>query len=189
MRLKRQSLLSLVARGDGALFDFICARRSGRMNRMMILATKSGDGLTYPIIAATGVVLAGNGGLALVGAAATAGLASLAGYCVKRLIARPRPTHAAAHRVALVAPPDAWSFPSAHTATAIALAVALGLSMGPAICCAALTWALLVGVSRVYVGAHYPLDVVMGAALGAVIAFGCAEPLDAIATVLATAAK
>jgi membrane-associated phospholipid phosphatase len=57
------------------------------------------------------------------------------------------------------------SFPSAHTATAVGLAVML---------CAAyprgrwwfITLAVLVGLHRIQVSAHYPSDVLVGAALG-----------------------
>ena len=57
------------------------------------------------------------------------------------------------------------SFPSGHTTSAFAAAVALGY-MRPSWRWWLLGCALLIGVSRVLVGAHYPSDVVGGAALG-----------------------
>jgi undecaprenyl-diphosphatase len=100
--------------------------------------------------------------------------ASLAGgiaisNAVKALVGRPRPP-AAEHLQTITSS----SFPSAHTAQAsafwIGLALALGLSaprrrawlmLG-----GALLVALAVGWSRVYLGVHYPSDVVAGLLLG-----------------------
>lgn len=61
---------------------------------------------------------------------------------------------------------DLWSMPSAHTAYAVVMAVFLGTAY-PRV--AWLVWllAVLVGVARVIFGAHYPTDVVAGAAIGA----------------------
>ena len=63
-----------------------------------------------------------------------------------------------------------WSFPSNHATIAGAAAVALALVRR------ALLWltaplALLMAFSRVFVGVHYPHDVIAGLALGAVVAF------------------
>lgn len=68
----------------------------------------------------------------------------------------------------LVDAPDRFSFPSGHAAAAlsIALPVAAVLSVVPAVAVVAL--ALLVGVSRCYLGVHYPGDVLMGWILAAV---------------------
>ena len=66
------------------------------------------------------------------------------------------------------------SFPSGHTTSAFAAAVALGL-MCPRWRLWLLGWACLIGASRVLVGAHYPSDIVAGAALGGAVALAMAR--------------
>ncbi|MGH3437742.1 MAG: phosphatase PAP2 family protein [Sciscionella sp.] len=62
-----------------------------------------------------------------------------------------------------------FSFPSNHTAVAVALAVAL-LLVHRKLGWTAVPFALLMGLSRVYVGAHYPHDVLAAIVLGAIVA-------------------
>lgn len=66
-------------------------------------------------------------------------------------------------------PSDLWSMPSSHTAAACALAVVLA-RLYPRLTPLMIAMACIVGVARVVLCAHYPSDVVIGAALGATIA-------------------
>lgn len=88
----------------------------------------------------------------------------------KRLCRRRRPSAAIGGFSALCRDPDAFSFPSGHTsaATAVAIVLAGQVGLGPLFC----TLALGIGLSRVYLGAHYPLDVTAGAALGTLAGLG-----------------
>lgn len=69
-----------------------------------------------------------------------------------------------------------WSFPSNHAAIAAATATAIWLA-DRRLGAVALTAALLMGASRVWVGAHYPHDVLIGLLSGALVAW----PLTAAA--------
>ena len=92
-------------------------------------------------------------------------LATAVSQALKRWLLRPRPTRAIAGFTALAENPDAFSFPSGHTTAAFAVAAAFagaGFGLGPA----SLALAAGIGLSRVYLGAHYPLDVAVGAVLG-----------------------
>ncbi|MFE2585368.1 phosphatase PAP2 family protein [Streptomyces sp. NPDC059378] len=67
--------------------------------------------------------------------------------------------------------PGDWSFPSNHTVIAAACAVAL-LSVSRRLGAVAVAAALAMGASRVWVGVHYPHDVVAGILVGGLVAHG-----------------
>ena len=78
-------------------------------------------------------------------------------------------------RVGLGVPPHRWvrmpsstSFPSGHSASAAAFAFAVG-DVVPALRVPLRAAASVVAFSRVYTGVHYPSDVVVGAAAGALL--------------------
>jgi undecaprenyl-diphosphatase len=108
-------------------------------------------------------------GLRGVVAVAAAGLAV---QLVKHLACRARPKAPGAGAFfqgvpCLGADWELFSFPSGHAATATALAIVLGVQV-PALRLPAAAAAAVVMLSRVYLGAHFPSDVMAGATLGLV---------------------
>lgn len=108
--------------------------------------------------------------------AVLAPLATAAGYVVsesvKSVVDEERPCRAVADAAgALVSCPPTgdWSFPSNHAAIAGAAAVALALAR-PRFALLTVPMALLMAFSRVFVGVHYPHDVLVGLAVGALVA-------------------
>jgi membrane-associated phospholipid phosphatase len=67
---------------------------------------------------------------------------------------------------------DPGSWPSGHAALAAALVTSLSLSHPKAwIIAPGVVWAVAVGLSRVWLGVHYPSDVLTGWAIGAAVAW------------------
>jgi len=69
---------------------------------------------------------------------------------------------------------QAYSFTSSHATNHFALAVFLSLTLGvfyPGIRWPLLFWAATIAFAQVYVGVHYPFDVIGGALLGALVGF------------------
>jgi diacylglycerol kinase family enzyme/membrane-associated phospholipid phosphatase len=86
---------------------------------------------------------------------------------IKRLVRRPRPSVRnvpAVRRVPVAA--LTTSFPSGHAGSAAAFASGVACEL-PAAGAPLAVLAAAVGLSRVYVGVHYPADVLVGAAIGA----------------------
>jgi membrane-associated phospholipid phosphatase len=95
-----------------------------------------------------------------------AGLTSV----LKDVFDRVRPALADPAIEALVPIPESASFPSGHAATAFAAAVVVG-AFYPRLRWPLLGLAGLIGLSRIYLGVHYVLDVLAGAALGLALGF------------------
>jgi len=97
-------------------------------------------------------------------ATATVGAAYATSTSIKLAIGRQRP--AIEDLPHLMATPTGLSFPSSHSTSSFAAARAFGsLIPGPPLQLAAAAMAF----SRLYLGVHYPSDVVAGAALGTAI--------------------
>jgi undecaprenyl-diphosphatase len=89
--------------------------------------------------------------------------ASLTTDAIKALVGRDRPDVDT-----LLTRPDTSSFPSGHAATSFACATVLG-ALEPRLRVPLYVLAALIAASRTYVGVHYPLDVLAGAAWGLLV--------------------
>ncbi|MDH5637605.1 MAG: phosphatase PAP2 family protein [Nitrospinota bacterium] len=94
----------------------------------------------------------------------------LAHNVIKPMVGRHRPCAELpdVHQPSQVGCTDSFSFPSNHAVNSFSFAAVIGI-IYPRMLIALAPIALLVALSRVAVGVHYPADVVAGAVLGVII--------------------
>ena len=96
---------------------------------------------------------------------------------LKSLIGRPRPTAIAAlahqlHVLGRVPPVTSTSCPSGTAAACAAGAAWIWIRFGPRAGAAAISYAVLVSLTRLYAGVHWPSDLLAGWLVGVLVALG-----------------
>ena len=85
---------------------------------------------------------------------------------VKNLVARPRPFLRLEELTILIDTPSEFSFPSGHTASSFAAAFVFFRNLPRRYGFPAIVLASCIGLSRLYIGVHYPTDVLFGVLSG-----------------------
>jgi undecaprenyl-diphosphatase len=152
-------IVRLHAHDERALHALVLRRRPP-LDRAMHAVTHLGDaactvGITLALMLVPALRDAGmHAAIALAGSHAVVQL-------LKRTISRGRPRMPEGF-AALVQPPDRFSFPSGHAASSLSVALALAAVLPGAAAGALVALAVIVGLSRCYLGVHYPGDVIAG---------------------------
>lgn len=89
---------------------------------------------------------------------------------LKNIVARTRPFYAINDLIALISYPKDYSFPSGHSTSWFAGGFSMFLTINKKISFIFLILATCMGFSRLYVGVHYPTDVISGIIIGIVSA-------------------
>lgn len=151
------------------LFNRHVQRRAVR--RFFAVISRLGNGVFWYALMAVLPLLYGMQGLQASVHMIVVGLSGVLLYKgLKGHINRERPfVHHAEIRLGAM-PLDRFSFPSGHTLHAVAFTL-VALHYFPLLGMSLMPFVLLVAASRMVLGLHYPSDVLMGAAVGAILAW------------------
>ncbi|MFE7120119.1 phosphatase PAP2 family protein, partial [Streptomyces sp. NPDC057654] len=164
---------------DGGLYTSITdfARDTRWLNGPMLTFTSIGVGL-FALFMLVGWWLARKQDAAGMATALAAPVATVIAYLanatIKTVFTEPRPCRALPHDFLIEKCPELndYAFPSNHTTVVAAVTVALFL-VNKRLGALSAVVAVVMGFSRVYVGAHYPHDVLVGAVVGGVVGAVC----------------
>ena len=149
---------------DGQILIWIQEHlRAGWLNPIMRVITSLGNAGLFWILLAL-VLLSCKIGLACAVSIAIGAL--ITNLILKNWVARIRPYEALESLSILVSKPHDFSFPSGHSTASFAGAWALFRNTKSKWRIPALVLAALIALSRLYVGVHYPTDVLAGCAIG-----------------------
>ena len=150
--------------GDQPILRFLHAHGGPAQDAVALWLARAGGTTRTPLLELAillGLVVARQRRAALFFLLSVGGAGAL-NLFTKLLLARTRPDFWVS-----ISPESSYSFPSGHAMGAAALALALGMLLWPTrgrwlAVVLGLVWALLMGWSRMYLGVHFPSDVLAG---------------------------
>lgn len=140
------------------------------VNGLFGVISRLGNGMFWYVLMAYLLLRHQHAALPAVSHMVATGLACLLLYTwLKKKTLRPRPYQRDNSIRVTVAPLDEYSFPSGHTLHAVAFTVVLA-AYYPGMLWLTAPFTILVALSRLVLGLHYPSDVMAGALIGATVA-------------------
>jgi len=153
----------------------LCLRvnRYGRpraIRRFFSIVSRMGDGGAWLVLGGAVLLVYGSKAVPFIlQAAAIAAIGITIYKLLKHRLVRERPYIANGNILCGAPPLDRYSFPSGHTLHAACFTVLFG-DFEPLLLLVAAPFAILVAISRIVLGLHYPSDVLVGAAIGIALA-------------------
>jgi undecaprenyl-diphosphatase len=136
------------------------------LRRFFGLISRLGDGVFWYALMAVLATLAGTRGIVCALHMALTGLVAATMYKgLKRWTRRPRPFRTHDAIIPYVAPLDEFSFPSGHTLHAVSFTL-IALAYFPVLAPLLVPFTVLVMLSRIVLGLHYPSDVLAATVIG-----------------------
>ena len=161
-----KNLVSRIRDADRALFRVIFRAKWATLTTIMQAFTVAGrSGALWGVIAALAFPASGFEPYNLLVPWAAVAISWTVAEGAKYLFNRARPFISDTEIAPLIKTPSSSSFPSGHSATAAAGAITLS-AVYPSFAPALLLSGALVALSRIYLGVHYPFDVLAGLLIG-----------------------
>ena len=164
-----ETLLNL----DGAFLLFLQESvRNPILNSIMIFITSLGDEGVIWIVATILLLIPKKTRKAgIMSAVALLGSLLINNNIIKNIVQRPRPFVTFTDLEIIIPTPSEFSFPSGHTSSSFAAAAVFYRHLPKKLGLPSVILAGLIGFSRLYVGVHYPTDVIAGVIMGILLSY------------------
>ena len=164
-----ETLLNL----DGGFLLFLQESvRNPILNSIVIFITSLGNGGMIWIVATILLLIPKKTRkIGIMSAVALLGSLIINNNIIKNLVRRPRPFVKFTDLQIIIPTPSEFSFPSGHTASSFAAASVFYRHLPKKLGITSVVLAGLIGFSRLYVGVHYPTDVIAGVIMGVLLSY------------------
>ena len=158
---------------DGGFLLFLQESvRNPILDKIMIFITSLGNGGMIWILTTILLLIPKKTRKAgIVSAVALLGSVLFGNMLIKNIVQRPRPYIRLEELTIIIPRPSDFSFPSGHSSASFAAAASFYRLLPKKIGIPAIVLACLIAFSRLYVGVHYPTDVLAGALMGIAVSY------------------